>query len=600
MANFSTFNKTTINITNTLSEAAKDRHISKEEIDFDLLAVETLIQSEKYKDWTIIEEPLEKTFDEKTINSPALLIRQEYQIRIRPFTKDILENVNIDIAYNKAKSKVVATFKKGSLFPCHDKLAQLLKREINRRKLRLGFLIGHFEGTLNATLIKLAKVVKCDSPLTKDLRITIAQSLGASYPINDAIILHYKEDENSKKSMVSGVNPDVLIFEYVKPVFGHDGRACNGELITVAQPKIIYDRYHPDTNTVLTQEDEKSVKYYSKIDGYVKNSNYTISISKEIRMESASFRNNQSIDTGEDKDISVNIQQKNKSDDAIGSGVVMNVKELNVKGTVGAHATVRAQELNVGEQTHRNATLEAVENATIHLHRGNLKAKTATIEILENGTVKADTVRVQKMLGGEIIAHKVFVEELTSNTTIIASESIEIGCITGEHNKLIIDPDKIEDYHEQISLLKSKIKESHATLKKTQDEYAKKLSEHQAELPRIKVFQKRSLVAAQQGKAPNKTDILRIKHYKKKSADFENEFLSHASQEKDIENLNNELEKLYEAELHATITNRGLYDGHTQVTFVDVKTSEEYTMLPNGSYEKLHLVKDGDKKKIAW
>jgi hypothetical protein len=600
MANFSTFNKTTTNITATLREAAKDRHISKEEVDFDLLTVETLIQSEKYKEWTIIEEPLEKTFDENTINSPALLIRQEYQIRVRPYTKDILEQVDIDIAFNKAKSKVVATFKKGSIFPCNDKLASLLKREINRKKLRIGFLIGHFEGKLNATLVKLAKVVTCNTPLPKDIRISIAEFSGASYPSNDAIILHYKENESSKKSMVSGVNPDTLIFEYIKPIFGNDGRACTGELIIVPQPKVVYDRYHPDTDTVLTQENEKSVKYYSKIDGYVKNSNYEISISKEIRMESATFRNSQSIDTGEDKDVSVNIHHKNKSDDAIGSGVVMNVKELNVKGTVGANATVRAQELNVGEQTHRNAKLEAIENATIHLHRGNLKAKTATIEILENGTVKADTVHVKKMLGGEIIAHKVFVEELTSNTTIIASESIEIGLITGEHNKLIIDPDKIEDYHEKISLLKTKIKESHASLKEIQDEYAKRVSEHQAELPRIKVFQKRCLVASQQGKTPNKTDLLRIKHYKKKSADFESELLSHATQEKEIEKLNNELEKLYEAELHATITNKGLYDGHTQVLFVDVKTSQEYTMLPQGSYEKLHLVKDGDEKKIAW
>ena len=600
MANFSSFTKTSTNITATLKEAAKDRGLKTEEVDFDLLGVETLIKSENHIEWTIIEEPLEKIFSEEAINSPELLIRQEYQIRVRPFIPGALEALKIELAFNKAKSKVVATFKKGSILPYHDKLAQLLKREVYRKKLRAGFLIGHFEEKLNASLIKLTKTLPCNIALSKDIKIIVAQSSGAVYPTNDNIILHYKADTNFKKSMLEGVHPDTLIFEYIKPIFGHNGRSCNGEIIEVPEPIIAFDNYYPDDETIYIKESDKSIKYYSKIDGYVKNSDNEISISNEITMESATFRKNQSIDTGEDKDIFVNIQYKGKTDDAVGSGVVMNVKEINVYGTVGTHAKVRAQKINIAEQTHRNAQLEAIENAKIHLHRGNLKAKIATIEILENGKVIADEVYVQKMLGGEIIAHKVYIQELTSNTTITASELIEIELITGEQNRLIIDPDKIEDYHEKVSLLQSKIKEETKLLKANKDEHETNVAQHRAELPRIKVFQQRSLAATKQGKTPNKTDILRIKQYKKKMAQLQEEADLLSEEEQKILDLTNELEKLYEAELHAKIINKGSYDGHTRVSFVDVKTSQEYTMLPEGIYKELYLQNDGDEKKISW
>ena len=600
MASFSSFTKTSTNVTQTLNEAASERNIEKEEVDFDLLKTQTLIQSENYKEWTIVEQPLEKAFDEKTIKSPFLLVKQDYEIRVRPFSKDILEKVKIEIAFNKAKSKVIAAFKKGSVFPCDDNLAKLLKRELNKRKLRLGFLIGHFEGDLNATLIKLAKAVKCGAPLSKDVKIAIAQSPGVVFPVDDQIILHYKANQDDKKSMIEGVDADVLIFEYVKPIEGEDGRSCNGEIILASKPKASHANYKADDDTTYAKEDELSVKYYSKIDGYVKNSNQAISISKELTMESATFRKNQSIDTHESQDIYVNIKQKNKTCDAVGSGVVINVKELNVEGTVGSHAQVKAHELSVGEQTHRKARLEAVQNATIHLHRGDLKAKTATIEILENGTVRANEVYVKKMLGGEIIAHKVVVEELASNATIIASESIEVHRISGEHNKLIIDPDKIEDYHEKVSIIKTRLKEKNVLLKDLKAAYSKRLKAHQELLPRIKVFQKRCLLATKEGKTPNKADMIRIKLYKGQTEEFKNELVSINIQKKKILDLNNELEKLYEAEMHATIIHKSDYDGQTKVIFVDVKTSKEYSISPKGSYEKLFLIKDEDDKKISW
>ena len=601
MAHFTAFTKNSKNIASTISEAAKDRKIKSNEVDFDLLGMQTLIQSPEYQEFTIIEEPLEKIFDEEMLRSAALFVRQEYKINIRPFHPDeIFENIKITIALNKTKSKVVATFKKGSKFPDTANLAKLLKREINRKKVRLGLLIGHFEGPLNSNLLKLAKVVKPDTPLTKDVKIIIAQSPGPVFAINDDIILHYQKNEEDEKKLIDGVDPDVLIFEYIKPKKGEDGRGCDGEFVKVPEPVIKYANYKPDEETVRIEDEETSVKYYSKIDGYVKNMSGVISISNEITLESASFKDTGSIDTGENKDISVNIGSRGSSDDAVGSGVTVDVKELNVKGTIGANANVKATDLSVGEQTHRNSKLEAVENAKVHLHRGNLKAKTAKIDILENGTVTADDVYVKKMLGGEIIGHRVIVEELTSNTTVIASESIEIHSISGDHNKLIINPHKIEFYHEKVEAFIVQIKEKETQLREIIKEQKKRLSEHNEGLDRIKTFQKRIIAATKAGKTPNRPDMLRVKQYKLEAEKLKLTQEEIKNTEAEINNIKFELEKLYEAELHAKITNKSSYDGRTQVIFIDVKTSQEYSMSPEGVYEELFLVKDGSEKKISW
>jgi len=604
MAHFTPFIKASTNITQTLNQAAQDRKIKKSEVDFDLLEVETLTQLGESKEFTSIKEALEKTYDKSMLLNESLFVRQEYQIRIRPYEVDKkLGDVKLEVGSNKAKSKVVATFKKGSVFPCDINLAKLLKREINRKKLRLGLLIGHFEAGLNATLIKLAKAVKCGSPLSKDVKIVIAQSPGAFFAKNDSIILHYEKNEDTKKNLIDGVDSGVLIFEYVKPKIGRDGRSCSGEYITVPQPQIKYANYVPDKETVSIKEDEDSIKYYSKIDGYVKNSGGVISISREMTIKSASFRDTGSIETGENKDISINISNKNNLDDAVGSGVNIDVKELNVEGTIGSHAKVKANELNVGEQTHRNSQLEAVENAKVHLHRGNLKAKTAEIDILENGTIQADDVYVKKMLGGEIIGHRVVVDEITSNTIIIASESIEIKTISGHHNKLIIDPDKIESFHEKVEAFKKELKEKSYEFREINTEYEKKVSEHQGQLDRIKVFQKRILAASKTGKTPNKADVIRVRQYKSEAEKLSAESISIKAKEDEINVLSTELEKLYEAELHAKIIYKGAYDGQTKVMFVDLKTSKEYAVVPDGVCEKIVLVKDGvngEDRKISW
>lgn len=600
MASFTPFTKTAVNVTDLLAEAAKDRLLDPKEVDFDLLGIQTLVKTPKHKEWTIIEEPLEKLFEEKLIKSQLLEIRQEYEIRIRPFEQSkFLKDIQLSILTNKTKSKVVAVFKEGTVFPNVKNLAKLLRNEIYRRKLRLGLLVQHFEKTLNSTLIKLSKAVKPGVVLKKDVRITIGESPGPLLPVDDEIILHYKKKQHEERNLIDTIDAGDLMFEYIKPQIGKNGRGCDGKFFEVRKPKIMYDRYKPDLSTIEIVEDDESVKYYAKREGYYKDEFGLISVSQKVAIESATFKNTGSINAGEDKDISVNIAKSNSNDDSVGSGVKIDVKELNVEGTIGASAKVKAQALSVGEQTHMKAELEAVEHAKIKLHRGKLKAKTAEIDILENGTVEADEIHVKKMLGGEVIGRHIVIEDLVSNTMVIASELIEVEKISGEHNQLIINPKKIEAYHDKIESLKTEYKEKKLSVEKSLEGIAKEIAEHEEQLDRIKTFQKRVLAATKAGKTPNKSDVLRIRLYKDNAKKLEAQSQKIALEEKELAQAQEELDKMYEADSHAKIINKSGYDGTSKVIFIDVQTNEHYSMTPNGEYPVLVLQKEGSEKKIG-
>lgn len=600
MAHFTPFSKNATNIMEVLVDAAKDRKIQPEEVDFELLSVQTLVKTLKHKDWTIIEEPIETLFDEKMLRSVLLEIRQEYTIRVKPYeTNQELKDIQIDILANKAKNKVIAVFKEGSVFPDTINLAKELKKEIYRKKLRAGLLIKHFETDLNSTIIKLSKAVKPGIALAKDIRISIAQSPAILLPRNDEIISHYKNKQKISRNLIDTVDAGEMFFEYIKPKEGISGRRCDGKFAAAQKPKIMYKNYRPNEETVFTKESEDSVQYYAKKEGYFKEESGLISISQKIAIQSATFKNVGSIDAGGNKDISVNIAKRDHNDDSVGSGVVIDVKELTIEGTVGASAKVKANALSVGEQTHRRSELEAVDNAKIKLHRGRLKAKTAEIEILENGTVEADDIHVKKMLGGEIIGQRIVIEELVANTVVIASESIEVGTISGEHNVLMINPNKIETYHNKIELLKAEVKIKNSQQKSLAEEHSKKIAKHKEQIGRIKTFQKRVQASLKAGETPNKADVLRIKQYKLDALKLQQISDDIAQKEQFLETLKLQLEELYEADMHAKVINKGVYDGHTQVVFVDAKTGQNYSMIPQGHYERLFLKKVGDEKIIS-
>lgn len=594
-----TINITTFDVPDELKKIAQQEHLALESIDFTLLSYQTQYKGIVDDEWNALEgDNLQEVTTEVEIRSKMFLLRQEYHIKVYPLTPHPYFELRFSMAFNKYRTKIVAVIDPASKLPLKKGIQEYLKETIYRKKLRNGYMVGITDETLDHEIKALLLKIQKEGPLTVPYRLPIATFFSPVPPINDNLILHYKKIQR-ENNLVDGVNVDDLILEYIFAVEGLDGRSCTGEHIHVGEPLIRYQHaLGVDPQTIRAEEDHHSIRFYATKSGYVERKSGLFTVSQNLHLKSASFKETGSLEAGSDKEINITIGHGEDGDDAIGSGVNIDVQTLDVKGTVGSNTKIQACEVTIGAQTHKKSLIEVEENATIQLHRGNLKAKNATIQILEAGTVEAQTVYVKNMSGGEIIAHRVIIDVLYSNAKITALESIEIGSIEGNGNELIINPRAIPSYFDQISVLESDLARQQFELKQKGKEYIDKEITLQEQHIRIKRTVENINKAVKENRTPLKADQVRVMQYKNAVASLKNEETVIKAQEEAIHVLERQLDKLYDADLHAVVTYPKAYDGHTRVQFVDPKTGHVHAVSPKGKTTHIRLHKEGDEKRF--
>lgn len=591
---------TTTNLRDDMLAIAREWGIPLDSLDFDLLSYKTFYKGIIDDAWRLLDaQNLDEITTEKEIRSATLQIRQEYELIVHPIEKIPGFDLRFSIATDKLKTKAIAIIDPASIIPSNPDAAKLIKEAIIRKKLRTGFLIGITDGNLDEEIIKLLEKIETEGSLSESYRMPIAEFFSPVFPINDGILLHYKKIMRSN-NIIDGVEPDDLILEYIIPKKGLDGRSCTGEYIQAGEPIIRFaNAISINPENIRSEEDEKSIRYYALKSGFVERRGGVFDISNQLRLSSAGFKETGSIEVGTEKEINILIDQRDEEEDAIGMGINIDVQKLDVKGTIGSNTTITAQEVNIDAQTHKKSQIQVTENAKVHLHRGNLKAKTAIIEILETGRVEAENVHVKKMVGGEIIAHNVIVDVLYSNANIIALESIEIKAIAGDGNNLIIDPYSIPSYHDKVIVLEEELKTKIAEL------HAKKKALHAREIafkekkPRIQRDNYAIKQAIAENRSPLKANIIRVQEYKKEETEIHNEHIVLQAYQENITMLEKNLQKIYDADLHARVMCHGNCNGHTQIRFVDPKTHHNYTITPQGKAPLVTLKKEGDQKRIV-
>lgn len=569
-------------------------------IDFELLSYRTFYRGTADEEWFLLKESrLEYETTEIEIRSKNFEVRQEYQFLLYTSSSHPHFNLIASLAFDKYKSKAEIIIDPSSTIPLKKGIQEYLKREIWNHKLRHGLLIGITDNNLEEQINRLLLKIQKEGPLKAPYKMNIIHFFSPIDPINDSIILHYKKDDRT--TFIKGVQKDDLIFEYIFAKRGSNGRNCKGKFVLAPEPLIRYiTAISIDHETIRAHEDEHSICFYAMVSGYVKYFNGIFSISQELRLKKASFRDTGSIEIGSDKEIHVKIYNKDNSKDAVGSGVNIDVQTLDITGTIGSNTKIQACELTIGSQTHKKSRIKIQENATIHLHRGDLKAKNATIEILEAGKIEAISVNVAKMLGGEIIAEYVTIDTLYSNAKITALKSITINNIVGDGNNLIIDPRNIPSYHEQIDMCESKNKELNTLIQQQGKELLGKELALKEQTNRIKQTQLKIKTALAQNQPPLKADMVRVQQYKFAIATLHEEQANSKIKEEEQALLEIELEKLYDADLHATITHHGVYNGHTRITFIDPKTNQKHSISPQGTVLHIRLRREGEDKKIIF
>ena len=595
------FKTTTSSVPTALAQAAQAWGVAIEKIGFDLLSYHTYYRGTVDEDWCTLEASrLEDITTEVEIRSSSFEVRQEYQLIIRPLQPHPHFDLRLSLATDKHKVKAIVIIDPSSVIPLKKGIQAYIKEEIHSKKLRAGLLIGITDSDLDTQINQLLLKIQKEGVLREPYRMSVTQFFPPIQPINDNVVLHYKKIAH-ENNLIQGVLPDDLIFEYIFAVNGRNGRSCSGEYLHAGEPLTRYaNAITIDHETIRAEEDAISIRFYATQSGFVQRVNGIFSIAHELRLKHASFKDTGSIETGSDKDIHVKINRADLTKDAVGSGITIDVQTLDVQGTIGSNTKIQACELTIGAQTHKKSHIEVQENATIHLHRGDLKAKNATINILEAGKVEAQTVHVNKMMGGEIIADHVVIDILYSNANITALKSITIQSIIGDGNNLIINPRAIPSYLEQINLLELQLKEINSQVQEKGKHLLGKELALKEQLNRIRQTQEKIKAALAQNATPLKADMVRVQQYKHSLSQLSDEKITIKELEEHVHSIENDLKQLYDADVHATITHNGTYNGHTRILFIDPKTSQKYAASPQGNVLHVRLRREGEDKKIIF
>ncbi|ABB44488.1 hypothetical protein Suden_1210 [Sulfurimonas denitrificans DSM 1251] len=600
----------TQNVAKELIEIAKKNGVSVNSLDFDILAVQTFMRINKENiesDWEEINKnELHELDDIVSILNKFFQIKQTYEIEV--YSKDendIFKNFHAAVGANATKCKVYLSIKEGSEVSITPKFEDEFLKYINKSKIRAGVLLYIFDEMVPelvsrvSAMAKVAGVIKYD----KNQTILIAESYEPTPTTNDELIKHYEREnpveenervDHSRRGFIHSAVEGDLLLEYIKPKKGKPGRNCRGEFMEPLEPVI---KYAPDftvDDTIEVIDSKDNILYKAKISGYISLEAKKYQIKSEMDVGEISFKTTGSIITGLDSDVSLSVQENDSQKDAIGSGMEVQVSEIDIKGNVGPNSKVHAKRATVDGQTHKTSQITAT-NLTINVHKGSAIGENIKITRLEHGIVDGKKVEIAQALGGNIRAKDIEIGVCASYVKATASRLIEIKKLVGSENIFTIDPllqkEKIEDFSDnrnEINELKSAIDE----VKKEIDRYKKLVKDNTDAFNEVKQ---------------------RLMHYKKNGIKMPSSFVTKYKQflkaQEHLETIVNEYKVKNDKLLllttktasfqdnifDARIINRDKWSGHNELIFKLVDPPIELSYKPQkDSIDKIFAVVESD------
>jgi len=601
----------TRNVAKELISISKSYEISVHSLDFNILEVQTysrLNEGNKEVEWKEVStEELLGLEDMGVILEKNFEIKQMYEVEIfSKSEKNPYSDFNLAIGANTTKCKVYLSIKEGSKVKYNSKFEQEFTILINKAKIRANILINVFDSIQNSVVSKITDFIRVKENVIyeKNETFLIAESYEPTQTVNDALILHYDKKDDvdeqgrvdyANRGFIQSVHKDELLIEYIKPQNGKPGRDCRGKYLEPSEPVVKNFPSFDIDDTIKIIENDTSIEYRAVENGYISLDGNLYTIKSEVDVGQISFRTTGSISTGLDSDVSMVVKETDAVKDAIGSGMSVEVSEIEIEGNVGSNAKVNALKATIGGLTHKTSYIKA-ENLNINVHKGQAYGKNIHITRLEHGKVDGNVVDITQAIGGDIKAKEITIELCSSNVKATASKLIEIKRLQGSENTFTIDPMLKKDVKKSVDTNKKEI--SNLTLaikdiKKEIEKYTKILEDNSVAYNDIKK---------------------RLLHYKKSGVKMPASFVKQYQQFTKIKNhltsIKEELEikkdKLDDLTsktsdfqddiFDARIINRDRWVGYNEIIFKLVDPPLELIYKPkDGSRDKVFaLVKDDD------
>ena len=597
------------NISREIKGIAGANNLSLSQLDFKIIKVKTSYSIDKEEGWIEADEEKLKQFKDKDfILNSDLKIKQMYKVDIFKIQEDENKAVlpPIILGGNRALTKIIVTIKKDVEVKYFSKIENRIIEEINKKKIRAGILVGIHDEMMHKDIKIIISGIRVNGIMNEDSMFVVCQGIDPVLPINDNFIYHYKqklsqEDEQgrvdySKRGYILAVSKGDCIMEYIKPQFGIAGRNCQGKFMSVREPLSVNEMLVNYTENILKKEDDEKIKYVAGQNGYVTEENPgSFDIQENMEVGEISFKTTGSIETDMSAEVKINITESDVFKDAIGPGMSVETYELNIEGNVASGARIKAEKLNIGGQTHQTSTMEA-KNAQITIHRGTVTAEVANIDRLEGGKIIGDIINVKKAIGGEIIGKNIVIEELSSNVSIIASDTIEIKELKGTNNKFLIDPSMTKEFIESIEKINKEIKELSLRLKsipKVLEEKKRVIDKTKAT---VKMVQDKILELKKDGKNPPVTLLSKIKEFQKSVNEYNESLKKFKDDKLQLKNLKEDLNQVQMKVFSAKIINHSPWREYNEIKFKLISPAIEkvYNTKENEIIREISLIETSD------
>lgn len=601
----------TQNVAKELVALANSYETKVENIDFNILEIQTYTRMNdgtKETDWNeVFDDEIYELDDNSALLNPQFQIKQMYEIEF--FSKDDSKNkykdFHLAVGANASKCKVYLSIKEGSKIAYNKNLEEDLYILINKRKVRAGILLNVFDEMLAEAISKLSAHVRVEESVvySQAETILIAESHEPTATIDDEIVLHYdskKEvDENEKvdyssRGFIDSVLQDELLIEYIKAKEGSPGRNCRGEFMLPKEATITHEPTFSIDDTIKEEEDDDSIKFYAKENGYISLEQNAYTVQTEVDVGEISFKTTGSISAGVDSDVNISVKETDAVKDAIGTGMSVEVTEIDIEGNVGSNAKVVAQKATVGGQTHKTSTMRA-DSLRINVHKGNAFGKKIDVTRLEHGSVDGDIVDVTQAIGGNIRGKEVSIDICASYVKVTASRKIEIKKLQGSENIFTIDPLLKKDAQEGLGENAENIKELETELKDLKKDIVKYSTLIKNNTAAFNDVKKRLLHYKKNGVKMPESFVKKYKQFqlmKDKLAELEKT----QSVKDDMHKLLTTKTASFQEDIFdARIINRDRWSGYNELRFKLVEPPVEITFNPlEGSHEQVFALVEVD------
>ncbi|MCF6173171.1 MAG: FapA family protein [Campylobacteraceae bacterium] len=597
----------TQNINEEIKNIASAKNINPAKLSFKVLKVTTAYRTKKGGEYTEVTDEDKSLFnDNDFLLNPELKIKQHLKVEIFKIQEEEARNVipNIILSGNKSLTKVVATVKKDINVKYFTKLENSIIDNINMKKARSNILIGFRDENMYSEVKKIIANIRVKNLLDEDCIFVVCQGLDKVPAINDKIIYRYKNKvkakdnqdrvDYSKRGFILAVSKDETIIEYIKPQQGIPGRSCQGRFLSVSEPKVANDVAITHTDNIIKKEDDDKILYIAKKSGYVNFENSTYDIADKMEIDSVDFKTTGSIETDINSDVKINVKEKDVLKDAIGTGMKVETYEIHIEGNVGSGATIKAKIAEVKGQTHKTSSINA-QNVSVSVHRGKIIGKDVEIERLEGGSIIAETVKVKQAIGGDISAKNIYIEELNSNSSLKASNLIDIKKLKGNNNKLLIDPSSTQEFKNKIKDINDKIKKIDIELKPFLKILESKKRLIANSKPIVEDIKKKIIELKKRNINPPITLMSKIKEYQKIVNEYNTKLKNYKDKKHQIISLKEDLMNMQNQILSAKIVNHGIWKELNEIKFKLLSPPVELTYNTNNN----EIIREITLKKVS-